>query len=189
MLPWLNTLIEARLPRDASALDVPPKLREIKLVGGWLGDWTNVQGVWAPIAAYADYPGDKSRAAWFPNRALAMTWRAWQTKDSPVVLEAASADGATKLPPWSPKTARDLMVASGVDIQLGATVREGYEVKWLQFFDGDQLLGEVQSAPWQLVWKNPTPGAHAVFVQWKSSAGQPGAANPALIVVKRSPSR
>lgn len=188
-IPWLAGIIAARLPQEAGARVGTSELRPVKLETGWLGDVASTANQWAAIAPWAEFQGDRSRAAWFPNRAVAMVWRAWQTKDSPVVLEAASTEGTTKLPAWSPKTARDLMVASGVDIQLGATVREGYEARWLQFFDGDQLLGEVKSAPWQLVWKNPTPGAHALFVQWESSAGKPGAANPALVVVKRSPAR
>lgn len=184
-LPWLNAVIEARLPRAVAAVEASPKLRDIRIEDGWLGDYTRVDGTWATIAAYAEYDGDKTHAAWFPNRAVAMIWRAWQTKDSPVVLTAETTDGAARLPAWSPKTARDLMANPGVDVQLGVAVKAGLAVKQVQFYSGDQLLGETKSAPWQFTWKIPSPGAHGVHATWETSDGQKGAVNPALVIVRK----
>jgi len=66
MLPWLNSVIEARLPRDASALNASPTLREIKLADSWLGDWTHVEGVW-PRLRYAEYRATKLAPPGFPT--------------------------------------------------------------------------------------------------------------------------
>jgi hypothetical protein len=137
-----------------------------------------------PDDRWAEFRGDKSRAAWFPNRRVAFVWRAWQAKDSPVVLAASAADGSANLPPWSPKTARDLMVNPGVDFSVGVTIREEFSVKRIQFFEGDELLGEAGTAPWQFTWRKPAPGAPAVHAVWETSDGRKGAVNPALVVVR-----
>ncbi len=183
-IPWMNAVIEARLPRDASALDAPPKLRDLKLEDGWLGDTTKISNQWASIESWSGFKGEKSRAAWFPNRAVAFVWRAWQTKDSPVVLEASAADGSANLPAWSQKSSRDLMLNPGVDVHLGVNIGEGIAVKKVQFLDGDIVLGEMTAPPWQFNWRGPSRGAHAVHAIWEGNDGRRGAVNPALIVVR-----
>lgn len=183
-LPWINTIITARLPNDASALERPPKLRDLKLEDGWLGDIGSISNQWATIAPWSEFKGDRTRAAWFPDRTMAFLWRAWQTKDSPVILEATAADGSASLPPWTPKTARDLMLNPGVDVQLSVRIHEGLTLKKAQFLDGDTVLGEVEAAPWQITWKTPQAGAHGIHAVWESTEGQRGAVNPGLVVVR-----
>ncbi len=183
MLPWLNNVIAARLPADASALDAAVNLRDLRLEDGWLGDLRTISNTWAAIAPWAEFAGDRSKAAWFPNRAVAFIWRAWQTKNSPVAIQAR-VDGSAQLPPWNPKATRDLMVNPGVAIQLAATVRDGLEMQSIQFFDGDRLIGESASAPWLVMWHQPTPGAHALHAVWTAREKQQGAVNPALVIVR-----
>jgi hypothetical protein len=184
MLPWLNAVIAARLPHAPSVLDAPPKLRDLRLVDGWLGDLGTISNQWAIIAPWSDFKGDRSRAAWFPSRGVAMIWRAWQSMDSPVVLVASAADGAAKLPPWSPKAARDLMINPGVDIHLGVKADDGIRMRKVQYFAGDELLGELTAAPWQFTWRQPQPGVHGVHAAWEASDGRKGAVNPALVIVR-----
>ena len=59
-------------------------------------------------------------------------------------------------------------------------------MKNIQFFDGDQLLGEAASAPWQFLWQKPKPGAHSVHAVWQTDDGRDGAVNPALVVVRHA---
>lgn len=184
MLPWMNALIAARLPPVASTLNAPPKLHDLRLEVGWLGDLNSISNQWATIAPWAEFQGDRSRAAWFPNRAVAFIWRAWQTEDSPVVLEAAAADSSARLLPWNTKAARDLLVNPGVAILIGVTMRENFSVRKIQFFDGDELLGVAEAAPWQLTWRKPAAGAHAIHAVWETSEDRKGAVNPALVVVR-----
>ena len=183
-IAWMKGVIAARLAADADARLGVPKLREIKLEDGWLGDIDSVSNQWASIAHWKEFKGDKSRAAWFPDRSVAYVWRAWQTKNSPLVLEVASADGSAKLPPWNPKIARDLMLNPGADVHLGVTVAGGMSVKNVQYFDGDTLLGSVSAPPWQFVWRASRPGAHAIHAIWEDAEGKRGAVNPALVVIR-----
>jgi hypothetical protein len=176
-------IIAARLPAHADPRGAVPKLRDVKLEDGWLGDIGSVSNRWATIAPWAEYRGDKSRAAWFPNRAVAFVWRAWQAMDSPVTLEAAASDGSAALPAWSPKTARELRVNEGADVQLSVAAREGARLASVQFLAGDTVLGEAKAPPWQITWRRPAPGVHAVHAIWSAPDGSSGAINPALVLV------
>jgi len=183
-IAWTHGIISARLPANADARAGAPKLRETKLEDGWLGDIDSVSNQWATIAPWGEFRGDKSRAAWFPNRAVAYVWRAWEAKDSPVVLEATTSDGSAKLPPWNPKSSRDLMLNPGVDVHLGVTMAADLSAKSVQYFDGDILLGSASVPPWKFAWREPRPGAHAIHAIWETTDDRHGAVNPALVVIR-----
>ena len=183
-IAWMSRIIASRLPSDADTRSVSPRLRDLKLEDGWIGDIGSISNQWATIGPWGEFKGDKSRAAWFPNRAVAYVWRAWQTKDSPVTLEASAADGSAKLPEWSPTSPRDLMLNPGVDVHLSVSTSGGLSVKRVHFFDGDSLLGEATAAPWQFTWRKPAQGAHAVHAVWDGANGVRGAVNPALVVIR-----
>jgi len=182
--PWIVAVCEMRLPKDWAPLAGPPKLLDVKQESGWLGDRASVEGNFATVASWADYKGDKALATWFPNRYVAFVWRAMMSKDSPVTLDLAAADGSAKLAGYNPKSDRTVMANPGVDLVLTAAVKEGLGVKSVAFYDGDRLLGEAAQAPWQFAWKGATQGPHAVFAQWTTPDGKQGVANPALIVVR-----
>lgn len=185
-IAWIDAIIRARLPADAAqAPDVSPKLREIKVEDGWLGNRPTIESHFATVSAWADYKGDRSVAAWFPNRAVAAVWRAWESKDAPVTLDAVTADGTQKLPAWAAKASRDLQVDPGTDLVLSATVKNGLSLKSITFYDGDQVIGRA-SAPdgWRFTWKSASAGCHFVYAQWETTDGAPGVSNPALIIVR-----
>jgi hypothetical protein len=183
-IPWMAGVIATRLPADADPRGAVPRLRDVKLEDGWLGDIGSVSNRWATIAPWAEYWGDKSRAAWFPNRAVAFVWRAWQAMDSPVTLEAVASDGSAALPAWSPKAARELRVNAGTDIQLSVAAREGVRPASVQFLAGDTVLGEAEAPPWQFTWRRPAPGVFAVHAIWSAPDGSSGAINPTLVLVR-----
>lgn len=185
-IAWIDAIIRARMPAEATASpDVPAKLRDLKLDDGWLGDRATIDSNFATISSFADYKADRSVAAWFPNRSVASVWRAWESKDSPVTLDAATADGAAKLPAWAPKASRDLQVDPGVDVALSATMKPGVSVKSITFYDGDQVLGRAPADDaLRFTWKAPPAGCHFVYAQWETADGKPGVCNPALIIVR-----
>jgi len=63
---------------------------------------------------------------------------------------------------------------------------EGTDVRRLQFYAGDQVLGGVGQAPGKRAWTNAAPGPHGVFAMRESAAGKRGVSSPALIVGKRA---
>ncbi len=185
-IPWMQAITALRLPAEASA-DAPPKLREVKVEEGWLGDRASWESNLATVVPRAEYKGDKAAAVWLPNRAVAFVWRALMSKDPPAVLEAATGDGKTKLAPAKSKAERDMIIDSGQNVTLSLTASAGFEPKRVQYFDGDKLLGEASQSPWTFEWKAPGPSPHAVFAQWEDATRKPGVTNPALVIVRRSP--
>ncbi|HUT37196.1 MAG TPA: hypothetical protein VNE39_27190 [Planctomycetota bacterium] len=182
--PWLVAVCEMRIPKDWDPLAGPPKLKDVKQDDGWLGDRSTTEGNFATVASWADYQGDKALATWFPSRYVAFVWRAMMSKDPPVVLEAAAADGSAKVSTRDPKSDHTLMLNPGTDLLLTTSVKEGFSARTVSFFDGDRLLGEAGKALWQFTWKGAAQGPHAVFAQWTTPDGKQGVSHPALVVVR-----
>jgi hypothetical protein len=185
LLPFLDAMFRARVPAEATAREAAVTLKPVKLEDGWLGDRASIESHFATIAPWAEYKGDKSAASWLPNRSIACIWRAFESKNPPVRIEAATADGKSRLPA---DKKREMVVESGTMVTLEAAVEATAraEVKKVQFYSGDEALGEATQAPWKLAWKASVPGPHAVFAQWESASGKRGVSNPALIVVKKA---
>lgn len=177
---WMQVIAELRLPKESSA-DGITKLRDLKEDDGWLGDRATTDGTFAIIAPFAEYKGDKQKAAWFPNKSVATIWRAYQTKESPVMLRAAAGDA--KLADFSPKKSFDLMVNPGLDVVLSVAVKDGFSIKKVTFHEGDRLLGETTPGG-EFKWTAPAKGCHPVYAQWETADGKTGVSNPALITVR-----
>jgi hypothetical protein len=182
VMPFLDAMFRARVPADATAAGAPVKLKPVRQEDGWLGDRSTLDGHFPTVAPWGEYKGDKAAAVWLPNRAIAYLWRAFESKDPPVRIEAATADGRSRLPD---DKKRQMVADVGAALVLEAVVGEGADVRKVQFYAGDQLLGEVTKAPWKVTWNGASPGPHGVFAQWESASGKHGVSNPALVVVKR----
>ena len=182
VLPYLDAMFRARLPAGARATGGPVTLKAVRLEDGWLGDRATWDSQSATIAPWAEYKGDKASAVWLPNRAIAFLWRAFESKDPPVRIGAATADGKIGLPEGKK---RRMVVEAGATVVLEAVVNAGTDVRKVRFYAGDQVLGEVAQAPWKTEWKNAAPGPHGVFAMWESGSGKQGVSNPALVVVRK----
>ena len=69
VIPWIEAMIQLRLPNSNDAVKRPVKLREIELSAGVLGD--NQSG---DFAAFESFKGMKATASWFPNDDVARAW-------------------------------------------------------------------------------------------------------------------
>lgn len=87
---WLEGIITRRLPAANWPTDQAPTLLPIDLTSGWLADPTTRE-----VAAWADFTGSKSRAAWLPDQAAATAWSAatltlpYALPDQPITLPTA----------------------------------------------------------------------------------------------------
>ncbi len=187
--PWVVAVSEMRLPKDWDPLAGPPKLKEVRQEDGWLGDRASVEGNFATVASWAEFQGDKTAATWLPNRYVAFAWRAMMSKDSPVTLDLAAADGSAKLAASNPKADHTMMLNPGTDLLMNTVAKEGVGVQKVAFFDGDRLLGEGSRMVWQFTWKGIAQGPHAVFAQWTTTDGKQGVTPPALVVVRAKPEK
>ena len=179
---WIQSIADLRYPENPDVRK-PIPLRDIKFADGWLGDRTTINGTYATVAPVAEYKGDPAKATWFPDRATAFVWRAWQCKDSPVDLTAQTKDGSHKLPAFQPRKSFGLSVPPGKDLVLGVSPKKKTELKSVRFFHGDTLLGTAKAAPWQITWDAPKVGCYAI---WAEYIGQNKTAvtNPALICIE-----
>ncbi|MBA4187141.1 MAG: hypothetical protein C0467_03900 [Planctomycetaceae bacterium] len=183
-VPWMKAIVAIRLDPAADPTKGPVKLKPVVLEDGWLGDREATNGTYATIASWADYKGDRATAAWLPDRTTAEVWRAWQSKNSPITLEAATADGSAKLIPFDPKKSRDLKVPAATAVKLSVSVKPGITVKKVAYFAGEKLIGEATAAPWEFTWDKPLIGCHVVYARWTNTDDQPGVSNPSLFLVR-----
>ena len=183
-IPWCEAIAAMRLPKYPPRSGGPVKLRDVKLADGWLGQSPKIETTLATVAPYNEYEGDKTKTVWLPSRSVAFIWRAIQSKDPPVVLQASSSDGSTKLPKANPKSERQMTTAPGASITLRAIVRKGCSISKIEYYDGDRPIGEATKAPWSFEWTQAPAGLRPVWAMWTSSEGKKGVSNPALIIVR-----
>ena len=104
--------------------------------GGWPPEGPPWDSPWATIVPWSEYKGDRAAAVWLPNRAIAFLWRAFESKDPPARIDAATADGKVK-PPDAKK--RRMVVEAGATIVLEAIVSEGTDVRKVRFYAGGRV--------------------------------------------------
>lgn len=187
---WIKSVAKLRLP-ERTEKDRPGALKPMKQEDGWLGDRGNWNTTFANVAPWKDFEGDRSQAVWLPDRATAYVWRAYQVRNAPIQLAARTADGSARLGDFAVRQSFQMVANVGSDIELSITVAKqdadeaAVEIKKLQFFNGDQLIGERTEAPWTITWTKPAAGSHAVFAVYETAEGKMGSTNPALMVIRK----
>lgn len=183
MVPFIKGVAAHRIPRDWDPRTGPARLVDMKQEHGWLGDRSTMGSHMATVASWSEYQGDKSAAAWFPDRATAYVWRAWCSKFPPVQLNAKTTDGSFRLTVYEKRSGISMYPSAGKDIELGIVLDEDTALKSVRYFSGDALIGKSTAAPWTFEWKSPTRDQHAVFVEWTLTDGTTGVSNPGLVTV------
>jgi hypothetical protein len=143
---FFDQMVRLRLPADADPRTGPVALKPLDEADGWLGDVSN----WTTIAPYDQYAGDKRKAAWFPNRTLALLWQGFMLKQPLATLTWPTqpykwSDGFTQEPaPFFGRKIRDLSSARPVDV----TATSGQPTNGsFEFVANDRLLGAATLAP------------------------------------------
>lgn len=99
---YLEGILQRRLPAANWASNQAPTLLPIDLTTGWLADPTTRE-----VAAWADFAGDKSRAAWLPDEATAQAWVSatialpYALPAQPIVLPATISNLQVLDPTWN----------------------------------------------------------------------------------------
>ena len=200
-MPFFESMIRLRLPADAKPAAGPVALLPVAAASGWLADRTNWRVVtmegkptsvvrveltakanFATVAPYDEFEGDKAAAIWLPDGRVAATWRAFESRLAPLVLQAAA--GTVRLPATGQ---RRMVVNPGTAVALSVTAAAGAlpPLKSLQFHDGDQTIGPaLKAAPFSTTWTPTTPGAHPLFAIWEDAQGNTGTTSAGLVVVR-----
>lgn len=181
---WIQGIAKLRYPKNVDPSN-PIPLKPVSFDQGWRGDRTTIDGTFATVAAAEDFKGDRKMAAWFPDRATAYVWRAWQTKRSPVDLTVQVAEGSKKLGAFHPKKSFGMTVSPRSELVLGVSVKKEMKIDSVQYYHGDTLIGEAKSAPWTVNWTSPRLGCFAIWAQYCGEKS-PAVTNPALVCFEPS---
>ena len=89
---------------------------------------------------------------------------------SPLLTLTAPADGT--------------VFGASVPITLSATTNAGgHAISYVQFYNGSNLLGQVSSAPYSLVWSNAAVGTYSIYAQMSYDSTNLTTSAPAIIKV------
>lgn len=172
---WIQGIVKLRYPTEFDPTQAV-KLKDVSFDEGWLGDRTTINGQFATVTPAHEYKGDPKFATWFPDRATAFVWRAWQTKKSPADLSVKADDG-TSLPPFNPQKSFGMSVVPNTELVLGVAPRSESKFQSVRYYHGDTLIGEATESPWEIKWTSERVGCYAVWAQYDDAA----VTNPALI--------
>ncbi|MFT5411703.1 MAG: hypothetical protein ACI9NC_004439, partial [Verrucomicrobiales bacterium] len=71
----------------------------------------------------------------------------------------------------APLVAREYVAPDLIALEAGIEIFGAAEVERVEFYAGEQLLGEVMSAPYQLVWQDASAGQHALRARVVTASG------------------
>lgn len=151
---FLDDVIARRVPRESRG-DKPPRLNEIPLEEGWIGDqltWSK-EGKPPTIQAWRDFQGNRDQACWLPSQRVAAAWQAFVagTKEITITEPAGLGDGQ-KFELHSP--ARPIAVKMNLASHLNPTK--------VDLWDAHQLVAMRTAAPWTFA-VSLQPGVHCLF--------------------------
>ncbi|MBK8478783.1 MAG: hypothetical protein IPL39_21615 [Opitutaceae bacterium] len=131
ILPFAAAMEARRYPDTASPRSGPIALLPLAESEGWLVEPSSHLSGLAEIAAYADYPHDRTTAGWLPNRRLAYIFRAYASHGKPT--ETATVDVGHGPVAWG----------TTVTYTIGPPA-----VAWsaIEYYEGDVLLGRTTPA-------------------------------------------
>lgn len=157
--PYLDRVIQLRLPPDANPRAGPVALRELFEAEGHLGSMSWWTGPWAS----AEVPADPHNLAWLPDLATARIWRAFVVETPRLGMVAPTSSyrwgaGFAQVPS-SLRATESLTLEATISRPIAGS---------LTFYDGDQPLGvgtpSLDGSRLTLGNVRLKPGMHSLFV-------------------------
>jgi len=148
--PFMEAMMRARYPVDASPVNGAVQLRPVNEADGWLTDPDSYKNGFAEVAPQAAYTKDKTVAGWLPSRRLAYIFRAFASYNK-ATGQATLSTGSGPVD-WNATLTYTISEPSG---------------SWtvVDFFEGDVLLKRVARAEGAAltVSTNATAPGYSVF--------------------------
>jgi pimeloyl-ACP methyl ester carboxylesterase len=173
-LPFLDTAVRLRYPAEQDPRHGPVRLTTIPVARGWLADNTSWKSGLTKIAPPGEFTAKLATSSWLPNDDIAFIYRAYASYANPLKI-----------------TSPVSVLQNGQVLKAGASVTIAVDTtrfpKWkaLEFFDGGQRLGEVRTAPAQLMTKDLAAGYHVLSALGTDANGEKRCSPPVLIVVRK----
>ena len=193
-MSFLDRCIKLRMPDKTPPPGKPVKLKPVRREDGWVGDFMPI-GEWNPIApAGSEEAKSFAHPAWFPDAYAAHMWRAYHTgtiDPKKPYLDALSIQMVEPFVPYS-RTVRGPRAGAGYGAPLSPKEAVTFAVdvtvdcKRVEYYDGDQKLGEVSKAPWKLEGVRLQTGLRAIYAVVHRPDGSQAASRCCFAIVKQS---
>ena len=181
---YMDRCIKLRMPKEMPEPGQPVKLKTAIREEGWEGDfdpisaWNHIAPVKSGKLKEAKYP------VWFPDSYAAHAWRAYHSNctDIKIISPKFSYRGSPK--------GNETQWGMGYGGFLNKDEHHTFSVRLkskftkIEYFDGDQKLGEVTEAPYELKSINIKAGLRVLYAVGTKEDGTKEACIPAMVIVK-----
>jgi len=172
VLPFFDSCVKLRLPKDADASKGPVKLNTLKQEDGWVGYWSGNPAT-GSVRKFAGAPTDVPVLSWFPDHRTAAVWQAFvaQKPDISIATPASLGDGK----PFQTHPANEKLTVTAKTTHLKTFLRDG----------PDQIATSGDDAK-TLVVEKLAPGIHTLILFADDAGGAGfGPSRPVTLVVPR----
>ncbi|MEZ5304006.1 MAG: hypothetical protein R3F11_25700 [Verrucomicrobiales bacterium] len=183
---FLDRCIRLRLPESIPDPGELAALPPVTRSEGWVGDFDPISG-WNPIAPAKDEAALGAKyPVWFPDRYAAFSWRAYHSSCADLEIASPKLSYSKHGGKWGTEACGlgygGYLSASEPQV-FSAKVKGGDYAK-VEFFDGDQKLGEATAEPWTRDGIRLEPGLRVLYAVGVKADGSRAASRPALAMVK-----
>lgn len=200
-IPFLDAVIDARIPKDWDPRQGPCELQPMREEDGWLGahdGWlVAAEELFQPgdqrtenarISAFADFEGDKSKASWLPNEELAWIWRSHSSRWPLARVVSPGTDNYRVYDGINPPTRRHLEAGVRVGERFRfAVMSQVHGMAEITFYSGttklgstsafsggDAELGSSRQAEFAIEAVLDQPGVHVLHGHYRHQDGRSG---------------
>lgn len=178
-MAYTDRVIQLRLPEKAPPAGQPVKLRDVDITKGWAGDYNEVSN-FNKIVPYGEAKGFVA-PTWMPDRYAAHMWRAYHSEKPDIKLVKPIVEYRKGVGPEGGLGYGGQVKA---DTALTFTAETTGQYVKLEFYSGDQLLGETKSAPWTVEGIKLKRGLHALHVVGTAADGKQSTSRACFLVVE-----
>lgn len=175
VLPFFDSCIALRLPKDADPAKGPVELTELKEKDGWVGYWSGNPAK-GTVRKFADAPKDVPSLGWFPDHRTAAVWQAFVEQKPELSIEEPAGLGDGK--EFTTRPADKAFTVKAKTTHRRTFVRDGA----IQIAASDDLKGD----PKAVTVEKLSPGIHTLILHADDAGGAGfGPSRPVTVVVPR----
>lgn len=206
---FVDQVIKERLPADWDPRSGPPTLRPVQEAQGWLGShahWyipvetiAETETENATIAPFEAFEGDRTRASWILNEAVAWVWRAMSSRQPEATIihpgHPTVVVHEAKDPPPVLSNEHGLHAGEPFLVQVQAESRDLVRIDLFanqrplggteRFSGGETALGSTRHAIADVEVTIDEPGVYGLLARYTTRDGRVGWAHPVPMIVQR----
>ena len=182
-MAFLDRCIRLRMPDQMPAPGEPVTLKPAVREDGWLGDYDPI-GEWNPIAPAGSPEVDQMRyPCWFPDAYMAHAWRSYHSANPAIKMTGPVVEYRKKDGKWGgPECGLGYggQLPASEPVVLSASAKTGFSK--VEFYDGDRLVAEDDSAPWESAPVKIEPGLRVLYAVGVDADGKRSASRATFVI-------